>query len=86
MIAQQGFFSICCNVLSDHEQVFSESLTAPREKELFRKLVIPAQLKILFARKLRSMNITANALFPGLDGLARSVAELVQLEARDNAI
>ena len=79
MISQQGFFSVCRNVMADHGQILADSLGEPREKELFRKVVVPAELKVPFARKLRSMNITANSLFPGLDGLARSVAELVQL-------
>ncbi len=79
MIAQQGFFSISRNVLCDHGEVFSHAFEGKSEKEVYRKVVIPAEQKPAFARKLRSMNISANSLFPGLDGLARSVGELVQL-------
>lgn len=79
MIAQQGYFSICPNILGDHGQILADSLGEPSAKSLFSKLIVPAKLKISFMKKLRSMNITANSLFPGLDGLGRSVAELVRL-------
>jgi len=64
MIAQQGIFSISQNVCSNHE---------------YKKLIIPADQKLIFAKRLRSMNITASSLFPGLDGLGKSVKEYVQL-------
>lgn len=79
MIAQQGFISICRNILGDHGQILADSLGEPSARELFSRLIVPANLKMPFLRKLRSMNITANSLFPGLDGLGRSVAELVHL-------
>ena len=79
MISQQGLFAICRNVLGDHEQILADALAGPSKKLLLCKLLVPASLKVSFARKLRTMNITANSLFPGLDGLGRSIAELVQL-------
>ncbi len=79
MIAQQGFFSVCRNVLGDHGAIFRSVFSEPNEKLLFDKLIIPSAIKPTFARRLRAMNITANALFPGIDGLGKSVAELIQL-------
>lgn len=79
MVAQQGFFSICRNILSDHGAIFCNAFSEPKKNLLFDKLIIPSALKPTFARRLRSMNITASALFPGIDGLGRSIAELVQL-------
>ena len=79
MIAQQGTFSICQNVLGHHGHIMADALQGTDDNLHFAKLIIPARLKLSFLRKLRSMNITANALFPGLDGVARSVGELLRL-------
>jgi anti-anti-sigma regulatory factor len=43
------------------------------------ELTWPARLKLSFLAKLRGMNIAANSLFPGIDGIGRSVTELVML-------
>lgn len=79
MIAQQGAYSICRTVLGDHGKIIEDALAGQSGRTLFEKLIIPARLKVSFVRKLRSMNITAKSLFPGLDGLGRSVSELVTL-------
>lgn len=42
------------------------------------KIVIRGQAKEEFLQVLRTMNITAEALFPGLDGLGRSVEEMLR--------
>ena len=76
MAAQQGFFSACRSVLGHPGEILAECTAKSDDKLVFRKIVIPSRLKNVFLRKLRSMNITANSLFPGLDGLARSVGEL----------
>ncbi len=81
MVAQQGVFSVSRNVLGNHGQILADSLPGETQEELFRKLVIPADMKPGFLRKLRALNITANSLFPGLDGLGRSIDELVQAAA-----
>lgn len=78
MVAQQGFFTVCRNILTDHGTIFEGVFDTQTPKELFRKIVIPANLKGQFLRKLRAMNITAGALFPGLDGIGRSVGELLR--------
>ncbi|MBA1147434.1 FRG domain-containing protein [Ectothiorhodospiraceae bacterium WFHF3C12] len=77
MIAQQGCFSISRNILADHKEILSQ-VAGHDERSVF-KIIIPASVKVFFLRKLRTMNITANSLFPGLDGLARSVDELMQV-------
>ena len=40
---------------------------------------VPAEEKRILLHKLRQMNITAASLFPGIDALGRSIAELVDL-------
>ena len=44
-----------------------------------KKIVIPHKIKPDFLAELRRMNITAAALFPGVDGLGRSIADLTSL-------
>ncbi len=72
--AQQGVFTVSTNIASDHcesiAEIFRhESLSPPL------KFVIPAQLKLEFSSQLHLMNITSASLFPGIDGLGRSVRE-----------
>ena len=79
MVAQQGFCTVCRNILGNHGEILRDVFPKQTGRELFRKFIIPANLKNHFLRKLESMNITANALFPGLDGLGRSIGELLQV-------
>jgi FRG domain len=77
MRAQQTMQSISTQILQDHGHVISEALAGDRQR--ITKLVIPADEKPKFLRKLRRMNMTAEALFPGSDGLGRSIRELVTM-------
>jgi len=80
MISQQGVFMASQNIASDLEETLTlalEKVADPR-KEIFRKFRIPETQKPLIMRKLRSMNVTASSLFPGLDGIGRYLDELVR--------
>jgi hypothetical protein len=44
------------------------------------KIVIPSKLKAAFLKHLHLMNVTGSSLFPGLDGLGKTVDDLVRLE------
>lgn len=79
--SQQAVFSICRNIFGDHGDILSNLDPKNPTKESFRKLIIPAHLKSEIARRLRAMNVTGSALFPGLDGVGRSIDELVRLSA-----
>ena len=82
MAAQQTKGALSTQILADHGQIMAKAVAtgeAKKEMEVYGKLIIPKTLKPEFLRRLRSMNITARALFPGVDGLGRSVAELVRL-------
>jgi len=85
-VAQQGAFSLSVNVLGFHDGLIAEpckEATTKNTKALFfQKFVIPAELKPEFLHRLRVMNIAAHSLFPGVDGLGRSVAEFVRLAAQ----
>jgi len=80
MVAQQSGSTISTNVMLDHADLILSAIEANDEKEWVRKIVIPAESKVDFLTSLRRMNVTANSLFPGIDGFGRSVGELTRLE------
>jgi hypothetical protein len=82
MVAQQGGFSFSSQILTNHSDTIDAALApllgvTPAE-DIYTKIVIPKTLKQGFLHRLRSMNITAAALFPGVDGLGRSIDELIR--------
>lgn len=81
MVAQQTMHSVSTAPLADHGELVLRVLSGEESSKgnPFRKLIIPAARKIEFLRSLRFMNVTSNALFPGVDGLGRSLAELALL-------
>ena len=82
-VAQQGFFSLNVNILGPHDELIARQCEDAKisfpKKMFFEKWVIPADLKPNFLRKLRAMNIAAHSLFPGIDGLGRSLGEVARL-------
>jgi hypothetical protein len=72
LVAQQGYFTVSANPLTEHDDLLHEAGAARR------RLIIPAAMKPIILRHLRTMNVGANSLFPGLDGLGRSTAEIIQ--------
>ena len=77
MIAQRGKFTVCRQPLHDHARPIEAALATAPTKCV--KIIIPHSRKQEFLKRLRAMNITANALFPGIDGVGRSVSELVRM-------
>lgn len=82
MVAQQGAFTVCTNVLADHAKILDEIVPENPDPAVFQKYTFPADQKPLMLHELSQMNITAASLFPGVDGLGRSIAELVRLGLR----
>jgi hypothetical protein len=87
MTAQQTYFSVSTHALTDHNELIARAI-APVMAEAkgleeadvtVLKVFIPSDLKPEFLHQLRAMNITAGALFPGMDGLGRSLTELTRL-------
>jgi FRG domain len=76
---QQGRFTLCGNIPSDHGLEINRSLSKSDPGHCVR-FIITKHLKPHFLNRLRAMNISANALFPGLDGLGKSLHELAALE------
>jgi hypothetical protein len=65
IVNQFALFSI----MTEATAVFDDWLT--QHPDLYRRIIIPAQLKWEIRDKLDQSNITERVLFPGLDGLAR---------------
>jgi FRG domain len=79
MVIQQSFFTACRNILANQDEVLTDpSLSHDQSGELLSKYIIPASLKAVFVRRLRTMNISAATLFPGIDGIGRSIGELIK--------
>lgn len=81
--AQQSAFTICNDILRDHVDPIIDML-GEQSKHYFCKFIIPANKKYDFLSQLHTMNITANSLFPGVDGLGKSIHELVRLRIQEN--
>jgi hypothetical protein len=79
MAAQQGLFTLSTQISDDHADVIGCSLHNVIGLVESFKIIIPSGLKADFLRRLRSMNISARSLFPGADGLGRSLAEFVRV-------
>jgi hypothetical protein len=76
MTAQQTLVSVSRGVLADHGVIIDNATDQqqdPGKPIHFCKVVIPRQSKLPFLRRLHQMNITASSLFPGIDGLGRSL-------------
>lgn len=81
MSVQQTFFTVSGSPLADHEQTLAAATPGPLREHGFMKLIIPSRLKLDCLRHLRRMNVTAQALFPGIDGLGASIGEAIRMEA-----
>ena len=85
MLAQQGTFTICQDILTDHGVAVEGIMPGwePKQGEevgiLKSRSVIPAKVKMDLLKTLNYMNVTAAVLFPGIDGLGLEMEELVCL-------
>ena len=75
LVAQQGAFLVPSNNYETFNQIVNVYET---DVPLVKKFVIPAHLRLEGVKRLRSMNITAASLFPGLDGFCRSLKDQVE--------
>ena len=80
--AQQGLFLYSENILADLQEDLEKLFEPSMKKSLepsFAKIIIKKEMKKEFMMKLRTMNVTAQTLFPGVDGLGRFVAEGIRI-------
>ena len=76
MIAQKGVFTMCTQVLGEHGHVIADAL---KDREGSHGVwIIERRDKQRLLAALQSANITASALFPGIDGIGRSMQDLVR--------
>ena len=85
MLAQQGCFTVCRNVLGDHGEIIRQAVPGA-----LTCLRIPDGIKAEFRWRLRQVNLIAYTLFGELDGLGRHTDEavtiLVDQHARVSAV
>ena len=82
MAAQRGLVTVSRHVMLEHSTGILTTLGGPESEGgemLFAKLIMPSEIKLALRRQLALMNVTAINLFPGADGLGRSVTETLQL-------
>jgi hypothetical protein len=77
--AQQGRFLICTNPLKSHDDLLDESAS-------LKKIVIPKEMKSDILINLNQMNINAKTLFPGIDGLGKSIYEYCHIWDKSSII
>ncbi|WP_310568862.1 FRG domain-containing protein [Gemmatimonas sp.] len=84
-IVQMANYSFSLDVLSGHDEGIAKALVPGSPTDgptlVAAKWIVPSSLKLSFLSNLRQMNIGAHSLFPGLDGLGRSLEEVAYLEA-----
>jgi hypothetical protein len=78
---QQGFFTMCLDPRADHAAVLQE-LSSYGDGPHCEKLIVPRIRKPELLRELQLMNVTGKSMFPGLDGLGRTLTELTRLSVR----
>lgn len=79
LVRQQGCFSISNNILQKHCELINTAAFGQNNTAGIFKLKIPHSIKLDFLARLRTMNISANSLFPGFDGLGKSIDEMLKL-------
>ncbi len=78
MITQQSRFTLPGRILSNHGILIGQLLDGKSSRKNIR-INIKAEAKPEILKKLMQLNITANTLFPGLDGLGRSIREYISI-------
>jgi hypothetical protein len=76
---QQACFTVCMDLFLDHATAIMDVASDLTNQLQPFRLIVPGGLKPEFLSRLRIMNITAETLFPGLEGLGRMAAEYVRL-------
>lgn len=74
IVNQRGAFSVSNNILKSQCDIINEIPNTNEESSLV-KVIIPSNIKMEILARLSSMNISAKTLFPGMDGLGKSLKE-----------
>ena len=79
MSAQRTHLSVSPRTTSNHGELIAGTIKPEEARNRFAKITIPSALKMPFLRRLRELNVTARTVFPGMDGVGRSIGELIRL-------
>jgi hypothetical protein len=74
-IAQQGLFSLSNRLSADQQDVIAQGCAGHK----FGRMIIPHELKAEFCYRLGLMNVTAAALFPGVEGVCSAIRDALRL-------
>lgn len=79
---QQGLFSLTADGGRSHSEIIIETLDYYKhdlpDKDTRLLIILPGDKKRDFIRSLRAMNVTAESMLPGLDGLCRDLRQIVR--------
>ena len=76
VVAQQSVATFSDDLTADQAVILDELMPEESNTLVFHRITFPANQKVMILKELRQMNISAASLFPGIDGLGRSIAEL----------
>jgi hypothetical protein len=74
-VAQQGLFSLSNRLSADQQDVIAQGCAGHN----FGRIIIPHKLKAEFCYRLGLMNVTAAALFPGVEGVCSAIRDALRL-------
>lgn len=84
MIAQSSVFTVSTNTVEGHcvsIRMGAQAESRPEPNHV--RVIIPKELKAKLLRRVMAMNITAATLFPGIDGIGRSMHERAHVRRND---
>ncbi len=76
VVAQQSVATFSHDLTADQAVIMDELMPENCNPPVFHRITFPANQKVTILKELRQMNISAASLFPGIDGLGLSIAEL----------
>ncbi len=86
VIAQQSMFTIGSRLGMDHSAFIDSVLPEDADRPTKRVVRIPRELKPKIMKELARMGITANSLFPGIDGVGQSLQAFAHYAGLDDAV
>ena len=79
VIAQQSVATYSDDLTADQAAIMDERMSENCNPLVFHRITFPADQKLTILKELTQMNISAASLFPGIDGLGLSIAELYDM-------
>ena len=80
IVSQRGVFTFSYQLFEDHVSASSLHFKEKGyQNPILHKFIIPSKMKKKIREKLAKINICAETLFPGIDGLGKSIHEKMEL-------